>query len=43
MRLAVMHNLYFYNTLMDKICAALDEGKFEDFYKEHIEAISRRI
>ena len=26
MRLAVMHNLYFYNTLMEKIRAALDEG-----------------
>jgi len=43
MRLAVMHNLYFYNTLMDKICAALDEGKFEEFYQANIEAISRRI
>lgn len=43
MRLAVMHNLYFYNTLMDKICAALDEGRFEEFYRQHIEAISRRI
>ena len=43
MRLAVMHNLYFYNTLMDKICAALDEGRFEEFYEQHIEAISRRI
>ena len=43
MRLAVMHNLYFYNTLIDKICAALDEGRFEEFYEQHIEAISRRI
>ena len=43
MRLAVMHNLYFYNTLMDKICAALDEGRFEEFYQANIEAISRRI
>ena len=43
MRLAVMHNLYFYNTLMDKICHALDEGNFDVFYHTHIEALARRI
>ena len=31
MRLAVTHNLYFYNTLMEKIRTALDEGHFEAF------------
>ena len=31
MRLSVMHNLYFYNKLMEKIRQALDEGRFEDF------------
>ena len=30
-RLAVMHNLYFYNTLMEKIREALDEGRFGEF------------
>ena len=30
-RLAVQHNLYFYNTLMEKIRDALDEGRFEEF------------
>lgn len=30
-RLAVMHNLYFYNTLTDKICGALDNGNFTEF------------
>ena len=43
MRLSVLHNLYFYNTLMEKIRLALDEGRFEAFYREHIENISRRI
>ncbi len=28
MRLAVLHNLYFYNTLMERIRAALDAGTF---------------
>jgi len=30
-RLAVQHNLYFYNTLMEKIREALDNGTFEQF------------
>lgn len=30
-RLAVMHNLYFYNTLTEKIREALDEGRFTEF------------
>ncbi|MCR5815702.1 MAG: tRNA guanosine(34) transglycosylase Tgt [Ruminococcus sp.] len=30
-RLAVMHNLYFYNTLTEKIRAAIDEGRYEEF------------
>lgn len=42
MRLAVMHNLYFYNTLMEKIRDALDSGGFEAFYKERISTIYRK-
>ena len=34
-RLAVQHNLYFYNTLMEKIRDALDEGRFEEFSNEY--------
>lgn len=34
-RLAVMHNLYFYNTLTEKIRDALDEGKFEQFRNQY--------
>ncbi len=43
MRLAVMHNLYFYNGLMEKIRKALDENKFESFYKEQREILGKRI
>lgn len=43
MRLAVMHNLYFYNTLMEKIRAALDEGNFAQFREENLPILSRRI
>ncbi len=35
MRLAVLHNLYFYNSLMEKIRTALDEGEYEAFYRTY--------
>jgi len=43
MRLTVMHNLYFYNVLMEKIRDALDKDGFDSFYREQIEALNRRI
>ena len=43
MRLSVMHNLYFYNKLMEKIREALDEGRFEEFRQEYSEKLGRRI
>ena len=43
MRLAVMHNLWFYNTLMEEIRRALDEGRFESFYREYVPLLGRRI
>lgn len=43
MRLCVMHNLYFYNTLMEKIRAHLDDGTFEAFYSENVGRLDRRI
>ena len=39
-RLAVMHNLYFYNTLTEKIREALDCGRFEEFRREFSERLS---
>ena len=42
-RLAVMHNLYFYNKLMEKIREALDEGRFEAFRREYSDKLARRI
>ena len=35
MRLAVLHNLHFYNELMVRIRAALDEGAFEEFRRTY--------
>ena len=42
-RLAVMHNLYFYNTLLERIREALDKGEFAQFRKEYSERLAQRI
>jgi len=43
MRLCVMHNLYFYNTLMERIRESLDNGTFTAFYKKFTDILDRRI
>ena len=43
MRLAVMHNLYFYNKLAQRIRDAIDADRFEEFREEYSEKLSRRI
>ncbi len=43
MRLCVMHNLYFYNTLTERIREALDNGTFEEFYRKYRGVLDRRI
>lgn len=42
-RLAVQHNLYFYNTLMEKIRDALDKGEFEQFRAYYSPLLEQRI
>lgn len=42
-RLAVMHNLYFYNTLTEKIREALDEGRFGEFRARYSELLASRL
>lgn len=43
MRLMVLHNLFFYNTLLKQIRDALDAGNFESFYRQQVEVLGRRI
>ena len=43
MRLMVMHNLYFYNNLMELIRSHLDNGTFEQFYLQNKERLGQRI
>jgi len=43
MRLCVLHNLYFYNSLMKNIRDSLDNGNFKSFKDEMIEKLGKRI
>jgi queuine tRNA-ribosyltransferase len=43
MRLAVLHNLYFYNDLTEKIREALDEGRYEEFYAHYVKILGERV
>ncbi|NLW74765.1 MAG: tRNA guanosine(34) transglycosylase Tgt [Clostridiales bacterium] len=43
MRLAVIHNLYFYNELMQKIREAIEGGCLEDFYNRYRISLIERI
>ncbi|HJC57356.1 MAG TPA: tRNA guanosine(34) transglycosylase Tgt [Candidatus Eisenbergiella intestinipullorum] len=40
MRLCVLHNLWFYNTMMEEIRDALDAGRFAAYKKEKLERMS---
>lgn len=42
-RLLVMHNLWFYNHLMERIRAALDAGSFAEFRAAYSEKLAKRI
>ncbi len=41
-RLTVIHNLYFYNTLTEKIRDALDNGTFEAFRAEYSKKLAKK-
>ncbi len=36
MRLCVLHNLYFYNTMMTEIRTAIEEGRYKEYKKEKL-------
>ena len=43
MRLAVLHNLHFYNELMERIRASLENGTFEAFRAEYSTKLARKL
>ena len=40
MRLCVLHNLYFYNTMMTEIRDALDAGRFAEYKKQKLDSMA---
>ena len=40
MRLCVLHNLYFYNHLMEEIRLAIDENRYSEFKKKALEGLN---
>ncbi len=42
MRLCVLHNLYFYNTMMAEIREALEQGRFAEYKRHKLEGMSRK-
>ena len=43
MRLCVLHNLHFYNDLMEKIRKAIEEDRFAQFKAEALEKMNNRV
>ena len=41
MRLCVLHNLYFYNTMMTEIREAIDQGRYQAYKKEKLLRVTR--
>ena len=42
MRLCVLHNLYYYNSLMAKIRTAIEEGRYSEFKKETLRMMEEK-
>ena len=40
MRLCVLHNLYFYNTMMEEIREAIEEGRYQEYKKQKLDMMS---
>ena len=43
MRLAVIHNLHFYNNLMKHIRFAIEQGRYDEFYTKYVNKLDTRI
>lgn len=43
MRLCVLHNLYFYNTMMEEIRDALDRGEFKAYKKRKLDGMGQSV
>ena len=41
MRLCVLHNLYFYNKMMEEIRDAIENHRYAEYKKEKLEGMTR--
>ena len=41
MRLCVLHNLYFYNNMMEEIRTVIEEGRYKEYKKQKLEGFTR--
>ena len=39
MRLCVLHNLYFYNTMMEEIRDAIEAGNYKEYKRRKLEGV----
>ncbi len=42
MRLCVLHNLYFYNTMMEEIRQAIEEGRYQEYKKQKLDGLNAK-
>ncbi len=43
MRLCVLHNLYFYNTMMEEIREAIEQGRYKEYKEEKLAKVSGKV
>ncbi len=43
MRLCVLHNLYFYNTMMEEIRAAIEQGRYKEYKNAKLEGFNASL
>ena len=43
MRLCVLHNLYFYNTMMEEIREAIEQGRYKEYKEEKLAKVQGRV
>ena len=43
MRLCVLHNLYFYNTMMEEIREAIEQGRYKEYKEEKLAKVQGKV
>ena len=43
MRLCVLHNLYFYNHMMEEIREAIEQGRYQEYKKQKLDGMQNIV